>query len=93
LNLKVGNDERSWTFVVRPPTEESDLRAYAPSRLAQVRAGLNMSVLEVSADELSAAVGKGRAGRELWLPLVIAALVLLGVETWFARWCSAAGPT
>lgn len=88
LKLKVGSDNRQWSFVVQPPAEESDLSVYPSGRIAQIQSSLDMNVLDSNAAALASAVGKGRAGRELWLPMLLAALVLLGVETWYARRCS-----
>jgi len=88
LKLKTDKEERSWTFISRQPEEESDLSSYDPEKIATVASDLGMEILDPSAD-LASAVGRGRAGRELWLPLVAAALFLLGVESWFAKQCSA----
>jgi len=88
LKLKVGNEQKSWTFISRPPTEESDLTSYDSRKLTKIWSELDVTVIDPRDGELANFVGKGRAGRELWLPLVLIALALLGIESWFARHCS-----
>lgn len=90
VKLKPAKDakEQGWTFVVQRPAEESDLTPFAEKDLRNWRKLLDMEVLDPRTDEMAGAVGRHRSGKELWLPLLLAALALMGVEMWFARWCS-----
>lgn len=72
-------------FAVNPDPRESDLtpvpeaalvRAFPPGRAHVVRPGR----------DLARRVREARYGRELWLPFVIAALLLLVAETVIGRW-------
>jgi hypothetical protein len=93
LKLKVGNDLRSWTFTSQQPAEESNLAPLSSDRLGQLQSALDMRILDARSDELAGTVGAGRAGREMWLPLATLALVLMGIEAWFARYCSSTEKT
>ena len=89
IKLKTAGKDSQWTFVVQRPAEESDLKPFAAKDLAAWQRMLHMDVLDSQSEEMAAAVGRQRAGKEVWLPLMLAALALMGVEMWFARWCSA----
>ncbi len=89
LKLKTAGKDSQWTFVVQRPAEEADLTPFAANDLAGWQSLLSMDVLDPQSEAMAAAVGRQRVGREIWLPLMLAALVLMGVEMWFARWCSA----
>ena len=89
LKLKSSQGEKLWTFVVAPPAEESNLTPYTEKQISQCRNDLGFTILEPQADQIAAAVGKQRKGREFWLPLLLAAIALSAVELWFSRRCTA----
>lgn len=89
IKLKTAGKDSQWTFVVQRPAEESDLKPFAAKDLATWQRMLHMDVLDSQSEEMARAVGRQRSGREVWLPLMLGALALMGVEMWFARWCSA----
>jgi hypothetical protein len=93
VKCKTAGRDSQWTFVVQRPSEEADLTPFTANDLANWRSPMGMDVLDPQGQDLAQAVGRQRAGREVWLPLMLAALLLMGVEMWFARWCNATRAT
>lgn len=87
LKLKVGQGDRRFTFVVQRPPEEGDLTSFTPAQMEQWRHILGFDVLDAQGEQLASAVGQGRQGRELWQPLLLAAIALCCMELWFSRRC------
>lgn len=92
LKLKTPTDQRAWTFISQPPSEESDLTPLSSDRLSQLRTLLDMQVVEPRPDQLTATVGAGRIGQEIWLPLTLLTLLLLALELTLSHHLSSQSP-
>lgn len=74
-------------LAVNVDTAESAVRALAPRELQSAFGSLPVRVVSEE-DDLQAAIRESRIGRELWWELLVAALLLLLVESLLARWFS-----
>jgi hypothetical protein len=69
---------------VNPDISESAVAVAGQAELSTVTDGTEASVLTGS-DDMTAAIRRGRVGRELWPILLIAGLVVLLIEAAVAR--------
>lgn len=76
VDAKIGKEDRKWIFVAQPPTAESDLTPLDDARLAELHDKADLEVLDATRSDFAQAVGEGRQGRELWLPLLLAAIAV-----------------
>ena len=76
VDAKIGKQDRKWIFVAQPPTTESDLTPLDDARLTELRDQVDLEVLDATRSDFAQAVGEGRKGRELWLPLLLAAIAV-----------------
>ena len=76
VEAKIGKQDRKWIFVAQPPAAESDLTPLDEPRLAELRDETGFEVLDPTRADFAQAVGAGRQGRELWLPLLLAAIAV-----------------
>jgi hypothetical protein len=73
------------TFAVNPDLRESDLAALGEAELTRAFPAGRARVVRPGAD-LARRVREARFGREMWGAFVVAALALLALETFIARW-------
>ncbi len=87
---------RSVAVAVNAPLEESDLSTVAPERVVEAVVGAGVAASEAAPEALAEAAPQAPARRELWWPLVVLAVLVLGAESVIAnRWTRrrvAAGP-
>ncbi len=76
VDARIGKQDRKWVFVAQPPTTESDLTPLDDSRLTELHDQADLEVLDSARSDFAQAVGAGRKGRELWLPLLLAAIAV-----------------
>lgn len=85
LEFVAGGQKHTWPFVVNSPIAESDLKSLSPDQLRRRSVRLNMTILFGPQEQLATVVGQHRAGRELFLPLLLLALGVLALESWYSR--------
>lgn len=81
--------ERSETFCIAPPAEESDLASLDESRWQELSGALGFTRMEPSATPLAARLVGRRGGEEHWLAALSGVLVLLVLELGLTRLWSA----
>ncbi len=74
-------------FAVTLPSDEGDLRQMTNTAADLQQAGVNPARLTVvnKPQQLAAAIHRSRYGSEIWRSLIVAALLLMGVESFLAR--------
>src|ERR1051325_967120 len=79
----------SLKFAAQPVSYESSMDELSPAQISVLK---NVATVTAWTPNLSlrALVEKDRTGLEFWLPIVIAALLLAGVETLLGQWFSRA---
>ena len=88
LRAQVAGQERVERFVVRPPTSESDLKPLSELDWSRLERSLGFRRVNPSARAIVPVATAGDAGRELWLPLLLGAFSLVGVELILTRFWS-----
>lgn len=88
VRATVGGQERVERFVVRHPPGESDLRPLDDSQWAKLQRSLAFRRTNPNARAILPPSVAGRDGRELWLPLLLAAFALVAVEMMLTRFWS-----
>ena len=92
LRYRAGGVERTVPFAVAPDPAESDLTPVADADWPSLLARVGGDRVDATREAIAAAVDRGRGGRDLWLPLLVAVGLLSAVElTLGRRWSTTAG--
>ena len=87
--VSVAEPPLSLKFAAQPAPYESSMEELSPAQVSVLKTVAN--VIPWTPDlSLRGLVEKDRTGLELWLPIVITALLLAGVETLLGQWFSRA---
>jgi hypothetical protein len=88
--LQAGAEGAALTVAANVDTGESDAKVLGAGEWAAAFAGLPVRAL-AGDESVAAAVAKDRIGNELWPVLAAAAVALLTVEAFLARWYTRRG--
>jgi hypothetical protein len=83
---ETGRNSYAIYYVVTPSSDESDLTQLAPARWSWIEQNLALQRIDPTQQPLREVVSAGRVGRELWAPLLVAAVLLALLEMGLARW-------
>jgi hypothetical protein len=87
-----GHSERISHFVVQSPREESDLAALSEEQWDKYQRALGFARLDPDNQALGSIVAADRSGHEMWLALLVSAMIVAVAELWLARlWCKEMG--
>ncbi len=89
LSARVKGRDRVVHFVVQPRRQESDLTPLTEPQWRRLSAELPFARLDPQSQAIGPILSRDRHGRELWLSLLIAAIVLAGLELSLTRFWSA----
>ena len=76
VDARIGKQMCKWIFVAQPPAAEANLTPWDEPRLTELRDETSFEVLDPTRADFAQVVGEGRQGRELWLPLLLAAIAV-----------------
>lgn len=79
---KLGSPDQQRYFAVSPDARESELDRLTESELEQVMAGVDLQIVDLSADNTD----DNRTGREIWRTLAVLLLAMVIIEACFATW-------
>jgi hypothetical protein len=85
LTAKVKGKDRVVHFVVQYPREESDLGSMTEEAWEARRKALRFARLDPAKEAILPVLAADRGGRDLWLVLLMAAVMLGAGEVWLAR--------
>ena len=88
LRAAVAGQERVERYVVRQPSAESDLKPLSELEWSRLQRSLGFRRANPTARAILPATMSGRQGRELWLPVLLGAIVLVGLELMLTRFWS-----
>jgi hypothetical protein len=84
-----GGESKVVHFVVQSPRSESDLTPLSGEQWERLAQTLGFTRIDTDRQALGPILAQERRGRELWLELLVAVLILGVVEMGLARWWSA----
>ena len=80
-------------WVAAASQSDSDLRPLSAEELSDLARLWGLARIDPARHALGEVVGRARGGRELWLPLLLASLIIGVGEAWLAgRWTATTGP-